>query len=472
MPSNKKSMRLSASDPTLLDRRLVSTAEGALPTHARVSVLLGNGWESGLITGSAMCLNNEGKAVIMYRIAYDNGLEKETDLSKVDARLVKAHTADTPRSQRKSAAAPDGAPAVGVTNIPSPSRLADLKVAELRRMCTDLGLESKGTKKELTATLVRAHSTAQALLSGRGLAPVIEQPSFGAATIEEDSREEQVKELEALVVHLRKELNAERNATKAAAAEAALLPELRATVEAREAALAASEATAAELRGALEAQVAEVSGLREQVAALEDREVSLQGELQELKGNVRVLCRLRPPKASAVAPVAQATGMMSSGITRSLTLAGGGAAGGASRTFGFDRVFGADVSNESVFGELRPLARAVADGSRATVLAYGQTGSGKTYTMRSMQHLAVQQLLDRLAHAAQLTGTMAPSIRLSVVEVCASPQPYPHSLTRQPPPRSHLPAASLLAAAQLTSAADPTANGAGAQREALRPSRR
>ena len=53
------------------------------------------------------------------------------------------------------------------------------------------------------------------------------------------------------------------------------------------------------------------------------------------------------------------------------------------------RVFGPDAKNEQVYEELQPLARAVAGGSRATVLAYGQTGSGKTYTMLGMQRLAV-----------------------------------------------------------------------------------
>ena len=64
------------------------------------------------------------------------------------------------------------------------------------------------------------------------------------------------------------------------------------------------------------------------------------------------------------------------------------------------------------YEELAPLAKAVADGGRATVLAYGQTGSGKTYTMLGMQRLAVQQVLDGLAKQQQ-----PPSVRLSVVEV-------------------------------------------------------
>ena len=60
MTSRKRETRISVSDPSLLDRRLVSTAEGALPVYARVSVLFAHGWDDGLITQSYSCLNAEG----------------------------------------------------------------------------------------------------------------------------------------------------------------------------------------------------------------------------------------------------------------------------------------------------------------------------------------------------------------------------------------------------------------------------
>ena len=129
--ASKKPTRLSASDPSLLDRKLVSTAEGALPMHARISVLIGKKWENGFIMQSYSCLNGDGKAVVMYRIAFENGKEQEVDLSTKDAKLVSAHGADTPRSQRRSVVVESHMPAVGVTNVPSPSKLADLKVAEV-----------------------------------------------------------------------------------------------------------------------------------------------------------------------------------------------------------------------------------------------------------------------------------------------------------------------------------------------------
>ena len=424
MTSRKRETRISVSDPSLLDRRLVSTAEGALPVYARVSVLFAHGWDDGLITQSYSCLNAEGKPRIMYRIAYDSGKEQETDLGSKDARLITAHSADTPRLHRKPSAQNNaGAPSTVVTNIPSPSRLAELKVPELRKMCMDIGLESKGTKKELTTILGRAHAAAKAMLSGLPL----DQPATGEDDAAPDRRptlaqHDRVSELEALIASLRSQLLAATAATEAADARAAEVPRLLQLISDREAslsestaALAASVATAAQLRTALATSEAQAEGLRQQVSELEEREEDLQSELMELKGSVRVLCRLRPPKGSGSAPVAEATGLMSSGIARSLTLSAGAGAAPA-RTFAFDRVFDSCAPNEVVFSELRPLAMAVADGSRATVLAYGQTGSGKTYTMLHLQRMAVQSVLERVALASGGAPTSV-ALRLAVVEV-------------------------------------------------------
>ena len=344
-----KSTRISASDPTLLDRKLVSTAAGALPVHSRVSVLCGKSWEQGLVTETHSCLNGSGKAVIMYRIAYDNGKEQETDLSTKDAKLVTSHIADTPRSQRKAdVRAQAAAPLVGVTNIPSPSKLAELKVAEMRRMCSDLGLESKGTKKELTEVLARAHSAAQALLSGDVTAP----PEAMAG--DDGSNEDTVKALEAQVASLSEQLSTERavsiDTRREALEQSKSVASLTAAIKVREEALSGVEAEAEALHKRVEAAEAETAHLRSLVVAMEEREGRLQAELHELKGSVRVLCRLRPPKKTGGQAAAEASGMMSSGITRSLTMRGVAPVGAreTARTFDFDRVFDSDSRTEEV----------------------------------------------------------------------------------------------------------------------------
>eukprot|EP00347_Sterkiella_histriomuscorum_P005846 403355048 len=49
--------------------------------------------------------------------------------------------------------------------------------------------------------------------------------------------------------------------------------------------------------------------------------------------------------------------------------------------FKFDRVFGVQDSQEDVFNEVRDVVRAALDGFKVCIFAYGQTGAGKTYTM-------------------------------------------------------------------------------------------
>ncbi|XP_042189058.1 kinesin-like protein KIF25 [Callorhinchus milii] len=49
--------------------------------------------------------------------------------------------------------------------------------------------------------------------------------------------------------------------------------------------------------------------------------------------------------------------------------------------FEFERVFGPDDSQKSVFQEVCPLLISLLDGYNVCIMAYGQTGSGKTHTM-------------------------------------------------------------------------------------------
>lgn len=55
---------------------------------------------------------------------------------------------------------------------------------------------------------------------------------------------------------------------------------------------------------------------------------------------------------------------------------------GGNKMWLFDRVFGSDASNSTVYSKIaRPLIKSALNGVNATIFAYGQTGSGKTHTM-------------------------------------------------------------------------------------------
>ncbi|KAG8467506.1 hypothetical protein KFE25_000822 [Diacronema lutheri] len=105
----------------------------------------------------------------------------------------------------------------------------------------------------------------------------------------------------------------------------------------------------------------------------------LQNSLQELKGSIRVMCRVRPlsdaERAHGSEEVVQPTNDMACTLVDP-------SKPGARKHFGYDRVFGPSATQADVFDEVQPLVASVFDGYNLCVFAYGQTGSGKTHTMQ------------------------------------------------------------------------------------------
>uniref|UniRef100_A0ACD5TEY3 Uncharacterized protein n=1 Tax=Avena sativa TaxID=4498 RepID=A0ACD5TEY3_AVESA len=102
-------------------------------------------------------------------------------------------------------------------------------------------------------------------------------------------------------------------------------------------------------------------------------------EMQELKGNIRVYCRVRPflpgqDKKSTIVDYIGESGELL--ISNPLKQGKDG-----HRMFKFNKVFDSFASQAEVFSDIQPLIRSVLDGFSVCIFAYGQTGSGKTYTM-------------------------------------------------------------------------------------------
>ncbi|TRM56859.1 P-loop containing nucleoside triphosphate hydrolase protein [Schizophyllum amplum] len=191
--------------------------------------------------------------------------------------------------------------------------------------------------------------------------------------------------------------------------------------------------------------------LKEEAVAHDALRRRLHNEIQELKGNIRVFCRVRPPlgdegdvaemafpddpvEGGAMLPAASSSLPTSSSslptssssnpasfdpLTTSsstskpttsdtdarqlVVRAPGESATGASRPethqFQFDRVFGPRATQEDVFGEVAQLAQSAVDGYDVCVFAYGQTGSGKSFTMEGGPSASTRGLIPRAVDA-------------------------------------------------------------------------
>ena len=130
----------------------------------------------------------------------------------------------------------------------------------------------------------------------------------------------------------------------------------------------------------------------------------LHNQVQELKGNIRVFCRVRPtlepdldyetarisfPDDDKDFKEVEVMGAEEKSSLGTITT--------KKNSFTFDRVFDPASQNEHIFEEISQLIQSALDGYNVCIFCYGQTGSGKTHTMSSddgMISRAVHQIYD------------------------------------------------------------------------------
>ncbi|KAF8883338.1 kinesin-domain-containing protein [Gymnopilus junonius] len=169
-----------------------------------------------------------------------------------------------------------------------------------------------------------------------------------------------------------------------------------------------------ELTLKLETAQKQVDDMKKEAMESELVRRKLHNMVQELKGNIRVFCRVRPVLPSDLTTYA---GSLSSPGSSTSSASGGSidfdkakeelqaslsypdqrdhkeivvsssssSATGQERkeiyNFAFDRVFEPDSTQAEVFEEISQLAQSCVDGYNVCIFAYGQTGSGKSFTM-------------------------------------------------------------------------------------------
>ena len=150
--------------------------------------------------------------------------------------------------------------------------------------------------------------------------------------------------------------------------------------------------------------LAEANEAKDKLRKEETLRRKLHNQVQELKGNIRVFCRVRPSlDTDPPTDVAQIQYPDESEECKEINVLGQeeksslGIVSRKNNNFAYDRVFGPSTANGEVFDEISQLVQSALDGYNVCIFCYGQTGSGKTYTMSSLDGMiprAVHQIYE------------------------------------------------------------------------------
>uniref|UniRef100_H2YVI1 Kinesin motor domain-containing protein n=1 Tax=Ciona savignyi TaxID=51511 RepID=H2YVI1_CIOSA len=173
-----------------------------------------------------------------------------------------------------------------------------------------------------------------------------------------------------------------------------------------------------ELQAALEQS--QSSHLREK-----SRRRELHNNLVEIRGNIRVHCRLRPCFSSeAVFPdsISSSSDVSEKDVVvycNDDELISVDSDLKPSKKFEFERVYDQSTNQREIFDELQPILTSFLDGYNACIVAYGQTGSGKTQTMlgNPQDPGIVSNAMNELFRLIEEKPCDSVSLEVSVAEV-------------------------------------------------------
>lgn len=167
------------------------------------------------------------------------------------------------------------------------------------------------------------------------------------------------------------------------------LASLRARIHFLESGSKAQSDSFADMESRLQDAVRSAEASKKKLVKEETLRRILFNQVQELKGNIRVMCRVRPIFDSNEKDSARISYPDVEKESKELAIQGKeekssmGTITRKNHSFTFDRVFGPESQNQEVFEEISQLVQSALDGYNVCIFCYGQTGSGKTHTMSS-----------------------------------------------------------------------------------------
>ncbi|XP_068106294.1 kinesin-like protein KIFC1 isoform X2 [Hyperolius riggenbachi] len=154
-----------------------------------------------------------------------------------------------------------------------------------------------------------------------------------------------------------------------------------------------------------------------QIHSLETERRRLHNTVQELKGNIRVFCRVRPtlqseralPAGHILFPPNDEKAIALTKVEESHI--GREKSQSVKYDFNFDCTFPPSASQAAVFEEISLMVQSALDGYPVCIFAYGQTGSGKTYTMEGPD-TACTQTMGMIPRAIHQIFSSAQELRI------------------------------------------------------------
>ncbi|XP_067882026.1 kinesin-like protein KIFC1 isoform X2 [Heterodontus francisci] len=177
----------------------------------------------------------------------------------------------------------------------------------------------------------------------------------------------------------------------------------------------------------IEEQQSTITSLRDVIVDREERlhhteqeRRKLHNTVQELKGNIRVICRVRPVLDSEKEDCSEIEHVQFSPNDEKVIILtkmeeshiGRDRKGEVKYDFSFDHVFQPIAKQKDVFEDISQLIQSALDGYNVCIFAYGQTGSGKTFTMEGPDDMTsetkgmIPRAVDQIFLTAEQLKTM------------------------------------------------------------------